>query len=96
MVGVFVGVVNDKFKVAEWRLECDQFALEHVDGTDTLKSIFEGLNFRESRHVLFDVANDLSIIDSFGLEPRLEEEEFRPTALGRVVEHWSGRVQEST
>jgi len=75
---------------------CYQFALKHVDCPDALKSIFEGLNFRESRHVLFDVANDLSIIDSFGLEPRPEAKEFRPTALGGIVEHWGGRVQEST
>ena len=58
------------FKVAEWRLECDEFALKHVDGPDTLESVFERLNFWEARHILFNIDYDLSVIDSFGLKPR--------------------------
>jgi hypothetical protein len=70
VVGVFVGMGDDQFEVAERGLEGDQFTLKHVDGANALKSVFEGVNFGKTGHVLFDVAYDLSVVDSFGLKPR--------------------------
>jgi len=60
---------DDEFEIAEWRPECDEFTLKHVEGSDTLESVFKRLNFRKTRHVLFDVAYDLSVVDLFGLKP---------------------------
>ena len=88
MIGVFVGMGDDQFEVAERGLEGDQFTLKHVDGADALKSVFEGVNFGETGHILFDVADVLSIVDSFSLEPGPETEKFRPTALCWIVQHW--------
>ena len=88
VVGVFVGMGDDQFEVAERGLEGDQFTLKHVDGADALKSVFEGVNFGKTGHILFDVAHNLSIVDSFCLEPGPETEEFRSAVRCWVVQHW--------
>jgi hypothetical protein len=46
VVGVFVCVSDDKFEIAERRPECDEFTLEHVNGSDALESVLKRLNFR--------------------------------------------------